>query len=342
MLPFFDYTEVDKKFYRDQIAPRIPPKIFDVHVHVFRREHVDMIPEEARKADWPSECAQVLTADDALACANELFPVTEYSFAGFPTASPEADTPGMNDYAAALGREGTCVPLMMVRPEWNQDYVEQTFLAGNFAGFKPYPGMIAGGSTGEVGIFEYFPHEQWDILERHRKAVMLHIGRKERFADENNIRELLEARDRYPNVTIIIAHLGRSYCPYYLREGLRKMGDPKGFYFDTTAVINPAVYDIALTEIPAENIIYGTDMHVLLWHGKREWTERSYINFTRENFSWNTNRKSPEEEEQYTLFLYEQMKSILDAIDRHGLSVGHKNDIFLGNAHRALGMEDDA
>ena len=248
----------------------------------------------------------------------------------------------MNDYVAALGREGACVPLMMVRPEWSPDYVEQAFLAGSFAGFKPYPGMIEGGSTGEVGIFEYVPLEQWDILERHRKAVMLHLGRKKRFADENNIRELLEARDRYPNVTIIIAHLGRSYCPYYLREGLRKMGDPGGFYFDTTAVVNPEVYDIALTGIPVENIIYGSDMHVLLWHGKREWTEWSYKNFARESFSWNTDRKSPEEEEQYTLFLYEQMKSILDAIDRHGLSVEHKNGIFLGNAQRALGLEDYA
>jgi hypothetical protein len=27
---------------------------------------------------------------------------------------------------------------------------------------------------------------------------------------------------RYPDVTVIIAHFGRSFCPYYLKEGLIK------------------------------------------------------------------------------------------------------------------------
>ena len=340
MLPFFEYTPVDSMFYRKHIAPRIPSRIFDVHVHIFLKEHVDMIPEETIKSFWASECAHVLSCDDAHACAGELYPDVEYTFAGFPTASPEADTKGMNEYVARMGREGKCTPLMMVRPEWNAAEIEETLLAGNFAGLKPYPGMVEGGSRGEVGIFEFMPHAQWEIINRHKKAVMLHIGRKERFADENNIRDLLTARDTYPDATIIIAHLGRSYCPYYLEEGLRRMGDPAGFYFDTTAVINPEVYDIAFDAIPAGNILYGSDMHVLFWHGKREWDVKNYYNITREEYSWNKDRRSPEEEAEYTLFLYEQMKAILDAIEKHGLTEEQKYDIFGNNAQRALKIID--
>ena len=116
------------------------------------------------------------------------------------------------------------------------------------------------------------------------------------------------------------------------------MGDPGGFYFDTTAVINPDVYDIAFDAIPTGNILFGSDMHVLMWHGKREWTEKDYKNLTREDFSWNVDRRSPEEEAEYTIFLYEQMRAILDAIDRHGLSEKQKYGIFGGNAKRALGL----
>ncbi len=339
MLPFFNYTDFDRRYYRNFIAPRIPSRIFDVHVHIFLKQHVEMISDEERMSHWASECAHDLSCGDALACASEMFPDSQYEFAGFPTTSPKADTEGMNEYVVQMGREGKCIPLMMVRPEWDRETVERTFIEGNFAGFKPYPGMIGGGSTGEVSIFEYMPHEQWEILNRHRKALMLHLGRKDRFADDDNIRELLEARDRYPDVTIIIAHMGRSYCPYYLREGLRKMGDPRGFYFDTTAVVNPDVYDIAFTKIPVENILHGSDMHVLMWHGKREWTEKSYKNLTREDFSWNTDRRAPEEEAEYTIFLYEQMRAILDAIDRHGLSENQKYNIFGRNARRALGLK---
>jgi len=339
MLPFFEYTEVDEMFYRNHLAPRLPSRIFDVHVHVFLKEHVDMIPEQSSKTFWANECATVLSCNDAHACARELYPDTEYAFAAFPTASPEADTKGMNEYIARKGREGKCVPLMMVRPEWNAAEVEKEMLAGNFAGLKPYPGMVRGGTRGEVGIFEFLPHEQWDIINRHKKAVMLHIGRKERFADENNIRDLLTAREKYPDATIIIAHLGRSYCPYYLEEGLRMMGDPGGFYFDTTAVINPDVYDVAFDSIPSGNILYGSDMHVLFWHGKREWDRKNYYNITREEYSWNTNRRSPEEEAGYTLFLYEQMKAILDAMEKHGFSQSQKSDIFGDNAMRALAVK---
>ena len=152
MLPFFEYTSVDSMFYRKHIAPRIPSRIFDVHVHIFLKEHVDMIPEESIKSFWASECAHVLSCDDAHACARELYPDTEFSFAGLPTPSPEADNEGMNDYIARMGREGKCTPFMVVRPEWNAAEIEETFLEGNFTGMKPYPGMRieAEGRVGRV------------------------------------------------------------------------------------------------------------------------------------------------------------------------------------------------
>ena len=78
MLPFFEYTDVDSMFYRKYIAPRIPSRIFDVHVHIFLKEHVDMIPEESIKSFWASECAHVLSCDDAHACARELYPDTHF------------------------------------------------------------------------------------------------------------------------------------------------------------------------------------------------------------------------------------------------------------------------
>ena len=108
--------------------------------------------------------------------------------------------------------------------------------------------------------------------------------------------------------------------------------------FDTTAVINPEVYNIAFSEIPVENILYGSDMHVLMWRGKRAWTEKGYENLTSENFSWNTNRRSPEEEAAYTIFLYEQMKAMLDAMDKHGISTEQKNGVFGDYGKKAFGI----
>ena len=137
-------------------------------------------------------------------------------------------------------------------------------------------------------------------------------------------------------MSLIIAHFGRSFCPFYLEEGLKKLGGAGGFLFDTAAVLNPAVYDIAFSRLDPKQILFGTDMPICLFHGKREWTERTYINLSNEDFTWNTNRRSPGEEAGYTLFVYEQVRAILDAMDRNGLTAAQKDDVFFRNAHRLL------
>jgi predicted TIM-barrel fold metal-dependent hydrolase len=196
--------------------------------------------------------------------------------------------------------------------------------------------MVSGVKGADVSIYDYLPPEQWKILDKHSKAVMLHLPRKQRLASDDNIRELLDARQKYPNVTIIIAHFGRSFCPYYLEAGLNKLDNGEGFYFDTAAVVNPAVYDIAFKRINIKSILFGTDMPISFWRGKREWTEKTYTNLSSENYHWNKNRKSPEEEAKYTIFLYEEVKSILDALEKNGQKESVKEDIFFRNTRRAL------
>jgi predicted TIM-barrel fold metal-dependent hydrolase len=128
-----------------------------------------------------------------------------------------------------------------------------------------------------LSIFDFLPSRQLEILDRHGRALLLHLPRPERIADPDNVRELREILRRYPRVPVIVAHLGRSFCPWFLREGLRLLGpDARDLYFDTSAVINPATYELAFAELPVERILFGTDMPILLWHGRRTWTEREY------------------------------------------------------------------
>jgi hypothetical protein len=158
-----------------------------------------------------------------------------------------------------------------------------------------------------------------------------------RIAAPENIRELREIRQSFPRVSIIIAHFGRSFCPYFLHRGLELFGpDQSGFYFDTSAVISPQTYDLAFERIDPKRILFGTDMPILFWHGRRSWSETEYRNHCREEFSWNMRHEPAAVEEGYTLFLYEQMRAVLDAMDRHGFSAGQKDDVFWGNAERIL------
>ena len=340
MNPYFERTAHDEAFYQEHLRPRLPSSIFDVHVHINLPEHVTEVTEPRLLSDWALEAGHLLPCDDAYACAKELYPGIAYTMAGFPWPIREADLIQNNAYLAELQHQGRLTPFMAVRPEWPVAEIERTLVEGGFVGFKPYPDMVSGVKGAEMSIFEFFPHEQWQILDRHKKAVMLHIPRQGRLADDDNVRELLAVRDRYPDVCIIIAHFGRSFCPVYLQGGLEKLGGSQGYYFDTTAVINPDVYDVAFSEIDANRILYGSDMPIFFWHGRREWTEHAYHNLCREPFSWNTAHRSTEEEAGYTFFLYEQMRAILDAMDRHGFTDRERDGIFGQNARRALSGRD--
>lgn len=338
MQPYFERTDVDEAFYQEHLRPRLPRSVFDVHVHINLPEHIAGVPESRWRSDWALEAGHLLPAEDAHACVAELYPDVDYQIAGFPWPIREANMHANNAYLADQRSRGMLTPFMTVRPEWSVEDIEKTLVEHQLVGFKPYPDMVSGEKGAEMSIFDFLPHAQWELLDRHRKAVMLHLPRRGRIADADNVSELLEARDRYPRAAIIIAHFGRAFCPVFLEEGLKKLGGADGFLFDTTAVINPAVYDLAFSEIPAEAILYGSDMPILFWHGRREWREREYHNLCREDFSWNTDRRAPEEEAQYTLFLYEQMRVILDAMDHHGFTAHQKQGVFGENAKRVLGQ----
>ena len=136
----------------------------------------------------------------------------------------------------------------------------------------------------------------------------------------DNIRELLELRQKFPDAKIIIAHYGRSYNIEVIRRAYAEMGkDMEGFYFDNAAVINPEVHRFMLEHLPQDRIFYGSDMPLLLWHGKRTWESGTYHNHAKEHFPWNAGAPESEAERSgYTFFLYEQARHLLDAIDSVG------------------------
>jgi predicted TIM-barrel fold metal-dependent hydrolase len=338
MKPYYTLSERDTEFYREHLGPRLPSRMYDIHVHVNLQEHVDMVPEQRWLSDWAMEIGHVLPVDDALACAAELFPDSKYAINGFPMPVKEGDLHASNRYLAQESRRQKLTAFMCIMPGWDDLELERGLSEEGFLGVKPYPDMVSGVKGADIGIFDFMPPRQWEIVNSFKKTVMLHLPGKDRLPADQNIEELKRIRQDYPDLGIIIAHFGRSFCPVYLDTGLKKLGSAEGFYFDTSAVLNPEVYDIAFSRLDPEQILFGTDMPITLFHGKREWTDRAYINLSSEDYSWNTERRPPEDEAQYTLFIYEELRAILDAMDRNGLSPAMKECIFFRNAERILNV----
>jgi predicted TIM-barrel fold metal-dependent hydrolase len=340
MNSFFTVTDVDKMFFDSNLKNRIPEKIIDAHTHLCLPENVKNIPQSRIDSDWALQCGSLsMTVEEARYYTSSLFPDVDYQFTALPMVIKEADTEGNNDYIAEMLREKK-VPfgLLGSRPETKPDRIEKRFMEEGFAGLKPYPDFVASYKGADVSIFDFLPKSHLSVAEKYNKCIVLHLPRSGRFPDQSNIRELKLIASEFPNLKIVIAHLGRCFNPVYFERAVKILGDDiHHFWFDTSAVLNSEVHALAMDILHEDRIFFGLDMPALLWHGKRRWTETTYINLCREDFPWNKHVEGKAEEEKYTFFVYEQINNILNTMETLGKNRDYKERFFYKNAFEFFG-----
>ena len=329
MYDYFHRTELDETFYTEHLQPRLPREMIDAHAHFNLPEHVSHITKETIAGDWALECGLLMSYEDACAYYRTLFPDTVVYMTALPWPLREANTIGNNNYISRISEYPHLRGLMTIRPEYSLSMIEQAFTEGGFSGFKPYPYMASTVKGADVSIFDFMTHEQFALANRLRVPVLMHLPRAGRLPAPENVSEIRTILERYPNVKLVIAHFGRCFNVEYFEQALDALGeDIHRVWFDTSAVLNPAVHRLAFAELDYHKILFGTDFPIFLWHGKREWENGTYTNLCRENFSWNKHLY-PEDESNYTFFVYEQIKHMLDII---GDDEEKKHAVFFGNA----------
>ena len=338
MVEYFIKNDLDREFYDRYIKGRLPDKIADAHLHLSLPAHNAGIPEETIRADWALQCYSAMSLEDYSEYAKAFYPdAKEIRINALPSVFNGTDLEAANKYLSEISSDDRVFAAHMVtRPEWTAEYCEELLQSAGCSGFKPYPDLASGQKGAEIGIFEYVSHDQLKLLDKYKKSLVLHIPRAGRLADDNNVRELREMRHKYPDIKIVLAHCGRCYCTATLERAKEKMGeDFSAFYYDIAAVINPEVIEYMITNVSPDSLLYGTDLPIFLWHGRRKWEGEKYYNFAREDFDWNRHAEGAEAEKSYTFFLYEQLKNVLDVTDRMG---GRETaqKIFHDNAIRIL------
>lgn len=327
---WFHKTELDIEFYNEYLEERLPEKITDVHVHMNLEEHVKGVSKERISMDWALECGLQMEYEAAQHYYQTMFPGKDILLTAFPFPLPEVDIPANNVYLSGLAKTGKIDALMSVRPEWTAQYCEEILVNNPFLGFKPYPYLASAIKGADISIYDFMPESQLSVLDRHKKALMLHLPRKGRLPAPDNIRELREIRQKFPDIHIILAHFGRSFTTEIFNQGITELGeDLKGFYFDTAAVVNPGVHQMAMERLDSRQILFGTDFPIMTWHGMREWHKDTPTNYCRENFGWNRHEKGAEAEAGFTFIAYVQLKNMLDAIGNDHI---RKEQIFYKNA----------
>ena len=345
-MALFTVTDNDRRIYEEELKDFLPDKILDVHTHVWKDEQLDKVPvdpdEVKRIVTWPSLVALDNSFEDLQETYRLMFPGKEVSALMFANAGAgSADK--MNAYVSDCSKKHGWPALYFSHPNESADEVEKKIREGGFLGIKSYldlsPKYIP---EAEIRIFDFFPKEQLKRMDELGAIVMLHIPRNGRLKDPVNLAQIAEIKEEFPNIRLIIAHIGRAY----VKEDIGNAFDLLDKYPDLVYDFTANCCEYAITEVirhaGAKNVLFGTDMPILRMRTHRIEENGTYINLIPPGLYGDPKQDrhlrevSPEEAEKITFFCYEELLALKRAAKTLNLTKEDIEDIMYGNAVRLI------
>jgi predicted TIM-barrel fold metal-dependent hydrolase len=167
---------------------------------------------------------------------------------------------------------------------------------------------------------------------------MLHIPRNGRLRDPKNLEQMLEIEKRYPNVKLIIAHVGRAYCNEDVGNAFEVLAETKKMMFDFCANTNRWVFEQLIRAVGPKRILFGSDLPILRMRTRRICENGNYVNLVPKGLYGDVSNDSHlrevdgEEAEILTFFMYEEIDAFRLAAETMNLSRKDIEDIFYNNA----------
>ncbi len=339
----WEYTDVDRAFWAEHFEDWLPDRIFDAHTHIMDPKfRLIPVTEPMRRQYWVNELREPITAEKAARCHHLVFPKRNVNCIAFGVPGLDFDIDAGNDWLQQQCVAQGWFNLAVVRPQWNQEKVAALLDRPQVIGLKPYYSLLGFNPDTrdeflEANIFDFLPHHVLEVANARHAWVTLHVPKADRLGHPENIREIRELRRLYPNVVLVIAHLGRCYTEPHALEAIPQLADDPGIYFDSSAVLNPESHRVALEHLGPGRVLYGSDNPIFYMRGRREFSNKSYINRTSHPFHFNQRREPPEVEAKYTLMMYEDLKAMKQACQELGINErGDINAIFHDNTARLV------
>ena len=344
MKKLIDMKQVDIDFYEKNLKNFLPDKIIDIHTHVWLDKFYKSNNAPKRAVSWPSLVAFDNPIEDHIECYKTMFPNKQVIPMIFPGCRVGIDFDEANGYIHDKAAEHNFPCLLLTTPEWSAEKFESKILEGDYLGVKVYlnysPKYIP---EAEIRIFDFIPHHQLEILNKHGKILMLHIPRHGRLKDPVNLAQMVEIEEKYPNVKLIIAHVGRAYCDEDVGNAFEIIKEKtKNMLFDFSANTNDRVFEQLIKTVGPKRIMFGSDMPILRMRNKRITENGIYINCVPKGLygdvSGDKNMREIEGEdaEKITFFMYEEIDAFRRAAERCGLTKSDIEDIFYNNANNLI------
>ncbi|MBZ5562801.1 MAG: amidohydrolase [Acidobacteriia bacterium] len=345
MLPFFEVKAADRDFYEQRLQSFLPDKLLDIHTHVWlTRFKSNLKDESVRAVTWPDLVAVDNSIEDLMETYRLMFPdkkVTPLIFGN--TASFGDDLDGGNEYIRECAQKYRVPSLIFADPRWTEAEFEEKVSSGHFLGAKVYLSLSDPRIREEdIQIYDFLPHHQLKVLDRHGWIVMLHIPRRARLRDPLNLAQMVEIEKQYPNVRVIIAHVGRAYCPEDAGNAFEVLAETRRMCFDISANTCCETFGQLISAVGPKRILFGSDLPILRMRARRICEEGVYVNLVPRGMYGvvpsdpHMREVGNQDAEKLTFFMYEEIEAFRRAASKAGWGEEEIEDVFYGNAVRVL------
>jgi hypothetical protein len=337
-----EIREIDRQYYESRLKAFLPERIIDIHAHIWCNKPAPA-PCQQGTAGWAGKVVSECSIDDLLNIYTLLFPaksVTPLVF-GNPLYSDAVEKD--NAYVQMVSRRHQLPALMLSHPAWSTQQLEDKLAAGAFIGIKPYltfaPEDIA---PDDIEIFDFLPNHHLQVLNQRGLICMLHIPRSGRLKDPVNIEQICQIEKRYPNIRLIIAHVGRAYCEEHIGDAFEILKNTDHVMFDISANTNACVFERLIKAVGPQRILFGSDLPITEMRMRRICENATYINIVPRGLypdvsgDKHIREVTGSDAESLTFFLYEQVNALRRAAETAGLFQDDVRDVFFNNAARII------
>ncbi len=328
-------TEYDKKVYDEEINPFVPKYIVDTHTHVYPSGLKKANPKPSSPSTrWVGMVAQDNTIEDIRQTYVDMFPNQKIVPVMF--GSPGKEKQATNKYIEEVGKKYDYPTLFCTHATMTAEFLEQEVIKGGFQGLKPYCGNVVDGiEPAEAGIFDFLPHAHLKVADKYGWKVVLHISKSDRLKNKDNIRDLMEIEQKYPNVKLIVAHIGRAYTPEDLGDAFETLKHTQNMLFDFSANTLPEATEKCIEAVGTKRLLWGTDMPIAKMRMYRIHENGYYINVIPRGIFGDitgVGHMRESDDPNITTFTYEIIRGFMKTVKKMGLTKQDVEDVMCNNA----------